>query len=358
MRGTYTVVMSVQVTKREKRACARCEELRVNTAPVPVAINEKGPLAYNLAVETIISNDIDHVSLYRQAVRLGRDVGVEISQSTLSSLVLRAGELLLRVVAEMKVELLVGGYIQADETTVPVQSDGYAAYENLGFAGALHFGCFTHARRRFFDASKLDSKAARSVAVVRAIGTLYEVEHRAREANLCAQERERGAEGGRVALGVGKLQTDWSQREGVPAWGIAATPRQGGAPATAGEAPDGGAHARGMEACGGWERRGRRAVPIEKGLPARGAGCPALGSGCGEGTGSPGQNVRHPPRRGGGTWLDPSSNAVIRASMQPRGALSMTGPSAVRGQQSTNPKAPPVSTRLGPERDREKWQPP
>jgi len=54
---------------------------------------------------------------------LRRDVGVEISQSTLSSSVLRAGELLLGVVAEMKVQLLAGGYIQADETTVPVQSE-------------------------------------------------------------------------------------------------------------------------------------------------------------------------------------------------------------------------------------------
>ena len=50
-------------------------------------------------------------------------MGVEISQSTLSSSVLRAGELLLGVVAEMKVQLLAGGYIQADETTVPVQSE-------------------------------------------------------------------------------------------------------------------------------------------------------------------------------------------------------------------------------------------
>jgi transposase len=212
------VVMYVEVTKREKRACSRCEELEVSTAPVPAAIIEKGTLADNLVVETIISKYIDHVPLYRQAVRLGRDVGVEISQSTLSSSVLQAGELLLGVVAEMKVQLLAGGYIQADETTVPVQSertrgrnhqaylceystpggvvlydfqmgrarsgpagflkgfggwlqsDGYAAYGNLGSAGLLHFGCFAHARRKFFDVSKLDSKDARCVAVVRANG--------------------------------------------------------------------------------------------------------------------------------------------------------------------------------------------
>ena len=50
-------------------------------------------------------------------------MGVEISQSTLSSSVLRAGELLAGVVGAMKSQLLADGYIQADETTVPVQSE-------------------------------------------------------------------------------------------------------------------------------------------------------------------------------------------------------------------------------------------
>jgi hypothetical protein len=58
-----------------------------------------------------------------------------------------------------------------------------------------------------------------------------------------------------------------------------------------------------MDACAGWERRSRRAVPVEKGGPAKGAGCAALGLGGWEGTGSPGQNVRRPTRRGGCTWL-------------------------------------------------------
>jgi len=232
------IEMFVEVIKREKRACARCEEAGVSTAPVPAAIIEKGVLADSLVVETIINKYVDHLPLFRQAVRLGRDVGVEISQSTLSSSVLRAGELLAGVVGAMKSQLLAGGYIQADETTVPVQSertrgrnhqaylweysapsgvvvydfqmgrarsgpaaflqgfagrlqsDGYAAYANIGARGLLHFGCWAHARRKFFEASQLDPKDARSVGVVRAIGALYEVEKRAREGNLPAPERE------------------------------------------------------------------------------------------------------------------------------------------------------------------------
>ena len=75
------------------------------------------------------------------------------------------GELLFGVVELLRIELLSGAYIQADETTVSVQSDGYAAYGKIGGPGLLHFGCWAHVRRKFMDASKLDVRDARSVAV-------------------------------------------------------------------------------------------------------------------------------------------------------------------------------------------------
>ena len=236
--ASMPVTFYVEVLKREKRACARCEEMGVSTAPVPAAIIEKGILADSLVVDTIIKKYRDHNPLYRQSVGVKRDANVEISQSTLSSCTLKAGELLLSVVAAMKAELLAGAYIQADETTVPVQSertkgknhqgylweysrpgelvvydfqmgrgregpasflegfegrlqsDGYPAYGKTGGPGLLHFGCWAHVRRKFFEASKLDPRDARSVAVVVAIGKLYEVERQAREAKLTALERE------------------------------------------------------------------------------------------------------------------------------------------------------------------------
>ena len=228
----------VEVTKREKLACARCEEMGVSTAPVPATIVEKGILADSLVVETIVKKYCDHTPLYRQSVGVRRDAKVEISQSTLSSCTLKAGELLLEVVGCMRADLLAGGYIQADETTVPVQSkrakgkhhqaylwefsrpgdvvvydfqmgraregpahflhgfegrlqsDGYAAYGKIGGPSLLHFGCWAHVRRKFFEASKLDPRDARSVSVVVAIGKLYEVERQAREGKLTAEERE------------------------------------------------------------------------------------------------------------------------------------------------------------------------
>ena len=228
----------VEVTKREKRACARCEEMGVSIAPVPATIIEKGILSDGLVVDTIFKKYRDHNPLYRQSVGLKRDANVEISQSTLSSCILKAGELLLSVVAVLRLDLLAGAYIQADETTVPVQSertkgknhqgylweystpgglvvydfqmgraregpanflkgfegrlqsDGYAAYGKIGGPGLLHFGCWAHVRRKFFEASKLDSRDKRSVAVLAGIGKLYAVESQAREAKLTALERE------------------------------------------------------------------------------------------------------------------------------------------------------------------------
>jgi len=50
----------VEVTNREKRACARCEEIRVSTALVPASIIEKGVHADGLVVDTIVKKYGDH----------------------------------------------------------------------------------------------------------------------------------------------------------------------------------------------------------------------------------------------------------------------------------------------------------
>ena len=117
------IQLYVEVTKREKRVCAHCEEMGVSIAPVLASIIEKGILADSLVVETIVKKSCDHQPFYRQKAGVLRDTGVEISQATLGSASLKSGELLCCVLAAMKVELLAADYIQADETTVPVQSN-------------------------------------------------------------------------------------------------------------------------------------------------------------------------------------------------------------------------------------------
>lgn len=232
------VELYVEVTKREKRACAKCEEMGVSTAPVPPSIIEKGILADSLVVDVMIKKYCGHSPLYRQQAGLLRDAAVEVSQATLGSAVLKAGQLLTAVSEVMGKDLLAGGYIQADETTCPVQSnrtkgknhqaylweygrpggpvvydfrmgreregpaaflsdfngllqcDGYSAYDKIGGPNIVYFGCWAHARRKFFDASKADPKDARSVAVIVKIGKLYDVERTAREEGLDAAQRE------------------------------------------------------------------------------------------------------------------------------------------------------------------------
>ena len=214
------------------------EELGVSVAPVPASIIEKGIFSDRLVVDVTIKKYLEHLPLYRQALSIQRDADLEVSQSTLCSSMMKVGELLSPVTQAMGKDLLAGNYIQADETPVPVQSpgtkgknhrgylweygrpfgpviyefrmgreregplqflkgyngrlqtDGYAAYIGVGGIGMLHFGCWSHARRKFYDASQLDPKDVRSAGIVLKIGELYGVEKTARESCLSESERE------------------------------------------------------------------------------------------------------------------------------------------------------------------------
>ena len=111
----------VLVTKREKRACRRCEELGVVAAPMPPRIIEKCLASDRIVIDTVISKYCNHTPLHRQSMILERDMGLEISRATLDGWVLKVGELLIPRVAAMRRELISGTYIQADETPVDVQ---------------------------------------------------------------------------------------------------------------------------------------------------------------------------------------------------------------------------------------------
>lgn len=136
----------------------------------------------------------------------------------------------------MRLELLAGGCLQADETTLPCQTgertgrhhraflwefsqpgkvvvfefqlgrgragpkkflqgfrgklqcDGYGAYDDLG-EGITHVGCGAHLRRGFVDAAKVAPLDPRPAAVIARFGELYAVEQEARERGLGAEAR-------------------------------------------------------------------------------------------------------------------------------------------------------------------------
>jgi transposase len=222
----------VVVTKREKRACKRCEEGGVVAAPAPERIIEKSLVSDRVVIDTVVAKYSDHLPLYRQSVILEREAGVEIGRATLDGWVMRVGELLIPMVEVMRRELLGGSYIQADETPVDVQlrdgrrqnhqaylwqygrpgggvvfdfclgrgregpkeflgtfegilqTDGYVAYEKVGGPKLVHAGCWAHSRRKFCDAVKLNSNDAVATRIVKLLDELFGIDAVARAEKL------------------------------------------------------------------------------------------------------------------------------------------------------------------------------
>jgi transposase len=223
----------VQVTKREKRACKACEEQGVAMAPLPVRIIAKSLVSDRIIIDTLVGKYADHNPLYRQSVIFLRDAGIDISRATMCGWVMTVGEMLAPVVGAMRRELLAGSYIQADETTVDVQmhdrrgknhqgylwqygtpggatifdfqmgrgrqgparfldkfegilqTDGYAAYDNgVGSPKVVHAACWSHARRGFVDAIKLNKLDAASINIVELMDQLFVIDARARNEKM------------------------------------------------------------------------------------------------------------------------------------------------------------------------------
>jgi transposase len=222
----------VLVTKREKRVCRSCEEGGVTTAPPPTRIIDKCLVSDRVVIDTVVAKYSDHLPLYRQSAMLERETGIEISRATSDGWVMWVGELLTPVVAAVGRELLAGSYIQADETPVGVQmhdgrgknhqaylwqygkpggsvvfdfrmgrsregpkrflgsfegilqSDGYAAYEQVGGPKLVHAACWAHSRRKFFEALKLHPGDRTAMRIVARIDELFAIDAEARANQL------------------------------------------------------------------------------------------------------------------------------------------------------------------------------
>jgi transposase len=240
--GMKPAVHFVRVIKREKRVCKSCADRGVVTAPAPARIAPKSIFADETIIEFIVRKYCDALPLYRQRAILIRDLGIDVALTTIDDAVLRVGELLIPIIELMKRDLLTGGYIQADETHVDVQTpdkkgsnhraffwqysapmkgvvfdfemtrgkqvakeffknyggilhtDGYVAYEkDIGTKGMIHACCMAHARRGFIDAIKVQSKAqapdAKLERAVALMDGLFAIDREAREQNLSLADR-------------------------------------------------------------------------------------------------------------------------------------------------------------------------
>jgi len=227
----------VVVSKREKRACKSCEERGVVSAPLPPRIIEKCLASNRIVIDTIISKYCNHTPLYRQSAILERDSGLEVSRATLDGWVLKVGELLIPMVSAMRRELISGTYIQADETPVDVQmhegrgknhqaylwqygrpggtvvfdfrlgrgrdgpkqflgqfegllqTDGYAAYDQIGGPRMVHAGCWSHAERYFSEAVQLNPNDSVATPIVARIDELFAIDAEARHQDLSLEAR-------------------------------------------------------------------------------------------------------------------------------------------------------------------------
>ena len=63
----------VRVTKRQKRACGKCSEVRM--AELAPRIVEKGLASDRVVIETVVAKYCDHLPLYRQEAMIEREAG-------------------------------------------------------------------------------------------------------------------------------------------------------------------------------------------------------------------------------------------------------------------------------------------
>ena len=279
--GCEPATFFVRVIKREKRGSHCLEEQGVVTAAVPAQIVPRSKLSNEFIIEALAQKYQQHLPVYRQCAVLAENHGIELSRKTLTDAILTAGGLLSAVVKAQAAELIRGGYIQADETTVPcqtpektgrnhraylweysvpgglvvfdfqmgrgragpagflknfrgkLQSDGYAAYAELG-DHIVHVGCMTHVRRKFVEAAKVAPNDPLPAEVIGRIGKLYRVEAQARglgpqERQALRQEksapvmvdlkgrlveiRQQVAPGGKLAQGCDYTLGQWSRLE-------------------------------------------------------------------------------------------------------------------------------------------------
>jgi transposase len=255
----------VRVIKREKRACRKCEEQGVVTAPVPPRIIDKSLASDQIVIDTVVRKYCDHTPLYRQSAILERDTGIDLSRATLDGWVLRVGELLIPLVGTMRQELLHGSYIQADETPVDVQiedsrgknhqaylwqygrpggsvvfdfrsgrgrdgpkqflgqfagllqTDGYAAYDQIGGPGIVHAGCWSHAERYFAEAVALNPNDPLATPIVARIDELFAIDAEARRQQLSLEGRDKlRQEKAPPLLAVIRQQIEAAQRQVLP----------------------------------------------------------------------------------------------------------------------------------------------
>ena len=205
-------------------------------AELPAFPIEKGIAGPGLLGQIMIDKFVDHLPIYRQIERFKRE-GVKISSSTINGWQESVSNLLWPLYENLKHRVLSQGYLQVDETPIPVldkskkkkthrgyhwvyysplektvffdynrgrsregpvrllkdfkgylQTDGYKVYDYFeSNKDITHLNCMAHARRGFEKALAYDkSRAEYALGMFQKI---YDVERQAREKGLSPKQR-------------------------------------------------------------------------------------------------------------------------------------------------------------------------
>lgn len=214
---------------RGKYTCACCQT--IVAAAMPAQVIDKGIPAAGLLAQVIIAKHDDHLPLYRQE-EIYRRSGAFIARSSMASWIGQCGVRLEPLVQALRQHLLSQSVLHGDETPIKLLAPGtgktrtayawvwrssdletaakavvyhfapsregkhasamlqgfsgtlltdhYAGYKALYAQGAiLEAGCWAHARRKFFEAHKLNQSEIAKQALEK-IAHLYAIEHQAK----------------------------------------------------------------------------------------------------------------------------------------------------------------------------------
>lgn len=222
-----------------KYACQCCEQ-GIKVAPMPPQPIPKSIASPELLSYIVVSKCEDHLPLYRQEKRFLRS-GVELSRQTLSSWVIRCGELVLPLCNLMLDEINTYDIAYCDETKVQVlkepgrapqtksmmwvlgggaperfcylfhyspsrahtiarglledfkgylHCDGYGGYDALSnqIEKIILVACWYHVRRRFVKVARVNRKQGLAYQALRMIRQLSDIEKKAKAQNLSPEQ--------------------------------------------------------------------------------------------------------------------------------------------------------------------------
>jgi transposase len=211
-------------------------EKQIVTAPMPALPIAKSYAGATLLADIVIDKYVNHLPFYRQ-IQMFKQQGISIAPATINGWFGGVADLMRPAYYRLMDLVLRSGYVQSDETTLPIinnekhktingyiwmiravtedlvffhydhgsraqkvalqlfkdyqgviQTDGYAVYDMYeNKKGVLPIGCWAHARRKFEEALPEDKD--RAEYALGQIGLLYDVERRADKEKLSDQER-------------------------------------------------------------------------------------------------------------------------------------------------------------------------